>query len=71
MLDYNGSSCLVFSGFILLIEFNFSILAPKMEFEEQEQMKESSRSLLNLFSPYDLKRLDAYTNRCADFPMVI
>lgn len=48
-----------------------SVLASKIDFTEHAQMDENSKSLLNLLSPYDMKRLEAYTNSCVDFYMIL
>lgn len=49
-----------------------SILAPKINFSDHEDASNggSSQSLGNLLSPFDMKRLEAYTNNCVDYHMV-
>ncbi|XP_010249467.1 PREDICTED: RNA cytidine acetyltransferase 2-like [Nelumbo nucifera] len=52
-----------------------SVLDPKINFTEQEPMPFTSngfsRSLNDILSPYDMKRLEAYTNNLADFHMIL
>lgn len=50
-----------------------SILAPKINFSDHEDASnnESAQSLGNLFSPFDMKRLEAYTNNCVDYHMIL
>ncbi|ONK79120.1 uncharacterized protein A4U43_C01F3140 [Asparagus officinalis] len=48
-----------------------SVLSSKIDFAGHENMDESSKSLLNVISPHDMKRLEAYTNSCVDFPMIL
>ncbi|KAJ6794682.1 RNA cytidine acetyltransferase 1-like [Iris pallida] len=48
-----------------------SILASKINFSEDDPKEENLKSLLDLLSPYDMKRLEAYTNSSVDLPMVL
>ncbi|KAJ6803117.1 RNA cytidine acetyltransferase 1-like [Iris pallida] len=48
-----------------------SILASKINFSEDDPKEENLESLLDLLSPYDMKRLEAYTNSSVDLPMVL
>lgn len=52
-----------------------SILDPKINFTELEPRSNISDGLLkstkDFFSPYDMKRLEAYTNHLADFHMIL
>ncbi|KAJ4970584.1 hypothetical protein NE237_003683 [Protea cynaroides] len=52
-----------------------SILDPKINFSEQEPGVSTShgflRSLAEIMSPYDMKRLEAYTNNLVDFHMIL
>lgn len=52
-----------------------SILASKINFAEHEHEPTVTNDDLNrldkLLSPHDIKRLEAYTNNCVDYHMVI
>ncbi|PRQ49031.1 putative tRNA(Met) cytidine acetyltransferase [Rosa chinensis] len=52
-----------------------SILDPKINFKELESTSKISNGFLkstkDFFSPYDMKRLEAYTNHLADFHMIL
>lgn len=50
-----------------------SILAPKIDFKEHEPaaLDAKLKSLRDLLSPYDLKRLEAYTNNHVDYHMIL
>ncbi|RVX21410.1 RNA cytidine acetyltransferase 1 [Vitis vinifera] len=53
----------------------FSILDPKINFQDVEPTMPPSNgfltSLNGIFSPHDMKRLEAYTNNLADFHMIL
>ncbi|KAH0452600.1 hypothetical protein IEQ34_019899 [Dendrobium chrysotoxum] len=50
-----------------------SILASKINFTDHEDASNngSTQSLGNLLSPFDMKRLEAYTNNCVDYHMIL
>lgn len=49
-----------------------SILASKISFAEHETLSdENSKPLKDLLSPYDMKRLEAYTNNHVDYHMIL
>lgn len=52
--------------------FFSSILASKINFTEHASSvsNDNLKRLDKLFSPHDMKRLEAYTNNCADYHMV-
>ncbi|CAD5183874.1 unnamed protein product [Musa acuminata subsp. malaccensis] len=52
-----------------------SVLASKINFAEQEHeltvMNGDLKPMNNLLSPHDMKRLEAYTNNCVDYHMIL
>ncbi|KAI0493619.1 hypothetical protein KFK09_023740 [Dendrobium nobile] len=50
-----------------------SILASKINFTDHKDASNngSTQSLGNLLSPFDMKRLEAYTNNCVDYHMIL
>ncbi|KAL0907551.1 hypothetical protein M5K25_021966 [Dendrobium thyrsiflorum] len=50
-----------------------SILASKINFTDHEDASNngSTQSMGNLLSPFDMKRLEAYTNNCVDYHMIL
>lgn len=57
--------------FCFLIYQCTSIVASKISFAEHETLSdENSKPLQALLSPYDMKRLEAYTNNHVDYHMV-
>lgn len=56
-------------------KLSMSILDPRIIFTEYEPAasttKEIEDSLKEIFSPYDMKRLEAYTNNLADYHMIL
>ncbi|PKA51042.1 UPF0202 protein [Apostasia shenzhenica] len=49
-----------------------SILASKIDFTDHEHvLSEGSMQSLGSFTPYDMKRLEAYTNNCVDYHLIL
>ena len=78
VISLTCASCLLWGNYIFLISLlgSFcSIIDPKISFSEQETQEGATTEKIfggkrSVLSPYDMKRLESYTNNLADYHLV-